>query len=59
MSEGMTLATDEDGDIVYELNSERLKAGKFSVFSAVNEVGIGDIVAITNIMAGNAAARQQ
>ena len=35
----MTLARDEDGDIVYELNSERLKAGKFSVFSAFNEDG--------------------
>ena len=39
LPKGMTLAKDEDGDLIYELNEERAKSGKFAVYWADGEDG--------------------
>lgn len=37
LPKGMTLAEDEDGDLIYHLNSERAKSGKFTAYWASRE----------------------
>lgn len=43
LPEGMTLAEDEDGDLIYQLNSERVKSNKFAVYCTENESGLWNI----------------
>ena len=43
LPEGMTLAEDEDGDLIYQLNSERVKSNKFAVYCTENESGFWNI----------------